>query len=290
MRISEIDYAGWGPDSSQECNQSERKSLLSLHSSESLYTESFDDVDGNRYGNLDSYTPPILALANKEDSYGIKPSNYSCFGTKEAYLKDFLLNRINSKGVPPLLLRPLAALLELFGIYGFGQTNCASCATAVAKTLEKNKVYTAIPNLRGADVKGNMGLPFQSAESASELISQLDKYQTADELNGVLVIHRPAMMRMLPGATQGHSCNVIKFKDSKFIHFFDAQKRNHVVYDLRIDKQIKPLNEKDMQKLSSMETQVKKFLGFIGDQGIDIYQTGMHEDINKRAEFNPGLM
>lgn len=97
MRISEIDYAGWGPDSSQECNQSERKSLLSLHSSESLYTESFDDVDGNRYGNLDSYTPPILALANKEDSYGIKPSNYSCFGTKEAYLKDFLLNRINSK-------------------------------------------------------------------------------------------------------------------------------------------------------------------------------------------------
>lgn len=180
-----------------------------------------------------------------------------------------MLNIGNSKGKPPLLLRPLAALLAYFGIYGFGQTNCASCATAVAETFEKNTVYLARPELRGGDVKGNMGLLDKSAKSIDELLTQLQQYQPTDELNGVLVIHRPAMLRMLPGATQGHACNVIKFKDSNILHFIDVQKKTYV--------------ECHLNNIAGKSAQISKFLGWVGADGIDLYKKEFHADINKKA-------
>ncbi|HDL6963726.1 TPA: hypothetical protein PXM28_003071 [Yersinia enterocolitica] len=212
---------------------------------------------------------------------GKKPSEF--IGGKDRYLPDYLLNRVNSEGKPPLLLRPLAALLALFGIHGFGQTNCASCATAVAETLESNVLHQAMPKLRGADVIGIMSLPIKSVASAAELISQLKKYEFTDELNGVLAIHRPKRWQWLPGATQGHACNLIKFKDSNLIHFFDAQKKTHLSFDLSISQQEKPLNSTDQQKLSNQEAQISKFLGPIGAGGIDLYMKKMHADINKKA-------
>ncbi|QHB30830.1 hypothetical protein F0T03_00465 [Yersinia canariae] len=244
---------------------------LLLQSSKSLNDESFHDMNCHYLGNLDTYTPPSLAIANEKASFGIKPSNYGCFVTKQNYLTNYLLDIVNREGKPPLLLRPLAALLKLFGLHGFGQTNCASCATAVAETLERNEVYLAMPKLRGADVKGNMGLPFESAASASELISQLEKYQTADELNGVLVIHRPAMLSLLPGAKQGHACNLIKFKDSNFVHFFDAQKKTYLSCDLA--------------SISDQVIEIRKFLGPVGADGIDLYQKGFHKSINEKPEW-----
>ncbi|HEN3632053.1 TPA: hypothetical protein U5E30_000587 [Yersinia enterocolitica] len=260
-------------------------------------------------GMLATYTPPTT-IENKKDPVGIKPGNYSCFGTKENYLANYLLDRVNSEGKPPLLLRPLAALLALFGIHGFGQTNCASCATAVAETLAKNDVYLAMPKLRGTDVKGIMGLPINSGVSVNEPLTKqqplkaedklltklqqlkstddpltiLQQLKREDELNGVIVIERPARWQWLPGATQGHACNLIKFKDNNLIHFFDAQKKTHLSFDLSISQQGKPLNSTDQKKLSNQEAQISKFLGPIGAGGIDLYMKEMHEDINRRPE------
>ncbi|MHA3387134.1 hypothetical protein ACX1IS_18440 [Yersinia enterocolitica] len=234
------------------------------------------------------------AITNTVMSGGKKPSEFA--GGKDRYLSDYLLNRVNAEGKPPLLLRPLAALLALLGIHGFGQTNCASCATAVAETLESNVLHQAMPKLRGADVKGIMGLPVNSGESFDERLTKLQQLKSTDdpltilqqlkledELNGVIVIHRPARWQWLPGATQGHACNLIKFKDSNLIHFFDAQKKTHLSFDLSISQQEKPLNSTDQKKLSKQEAQISKFLGPIGAGGIDLYMKKMHADINKKA-------
>ncbi|HHH0806107.1 TPA: hypothetical protein ACPZHP_003843 [Yersinia enterocolitica] len=225
---------------------------------------------------------------------GKKPSEFE--GSKDRYLSDYLLNCVNAEGKPPLLLRPLAALLALLGIHGFGQTNCASCATAVAETLESNVLHQAMPKLRGADVKGIMGLPVNSGESFDERLTKLQQLKSTDdpltilqqlkledELNGVIVIHRPARWQWLPGATQGHACNLIKFKDSNLIHFFDAQKKTHLSFDLSISQQEKPLNSTDQKKLSNQEAQISKFLGQIGAGGIDLYMKKIHADINEKT-------
>ncbi|WP_261373814.1 toxin glutamine deamidase domain-containing protein, partial [Yersinia massiliensis] len=233
-------------------------SLESLHSSYDLHG-SFDDISEYSLGDLSTYAPPEK-IENKEALFGIKPDRYA-FG-KEAYF-DYLLTEVNREGKPPLFLRPIAALLALFGIHGFGQTNCASCATAVIDTFEQNKLYLALPTLRGADVKGNMGLPKDDevGMSAAKLIAQLETYKPDSELYGVLVIHRPTLWTMLPGATRGHACNVIKLKDSNILHFIDTQKRTHLSYDLT-----------DLNDLSYMSDEVSEFLGRVGKEGIDLYQ------------------
>ncbi len=207
------------------------------------------------------------AITNTVMSGGKKPSEF--VGGKDRYLSDYLLNRVNAEGKPPLLLRPLAALLALCGIHGFGQTNCASCATAVAETLEKNDVYLAMPKLRGADVKGIMGLPVNRGKSFDERLTKLQQLKLEDELNGVIVIHRPARWQWLPGATQGHACNLIKFKNSNLIHFFDAQKKAYV--------------ECYLDNIVGKGAEISKFLGPIGAGGIDLYMKKIHEDINEKT-------
>ncbi|HEG0622181.1 TPA: hypothetical protein SB604_003651 [Yersinia enterocolitica] len=305
MRTSGVDGDNSSLGSYQGYDQATRQSMISQQSAESFYNVSFEEVDGNYLGDIDTYTPP-KTIENEKAPFDIKPSNYSCFDTKDKYLSDYLLHQINREGKPPLLLRPLAALLALFGIHGFGQTNCASCATAVAETLESNDVYLAMPKLRGADVKGIMGLPINSGVSVNEPLTKqkplkpedelrvklqqlkstddpltiLQQLKHEDKLNGVIVIHRPARWQWLPGATQGHACNLIKFKDNNLIHFFDAQKKTHLSFDLSISQQEKPLNSTDRKKLSNQEAQISKFLGPIGAGGIDLYMKEMHKDIN----------
>ncbi|HHH2118376.1 TPA: hypothetical protein ACPZUT_003806 [Yersinia enterocolitica] len=211
---------------------------------------------------------------------GKKPSEFE--GSKDRYLSDYLLNCVNAEGKPPLLLRPLAALLALLGIHGFGQTNCASCATAVAETLESNVLHQAMPKLRGADVKGIMGLPVNSGESFDERLTKLQQLKSTDdpltilqqlkledELNGVIVIHRPARWQWLPGATQGHACNLIKFKNSNLIHFLDVQKKAYV--------------ECYLDNIVGKGAEISKFLGPIGAGGIDLYMKKIHEDINEKT-------
>ncbi|EOI6587799.1 toxin glutamine deamidase domain-containing protein [Yersinia enterocolitica] len=277
----------------QNCGQEWSGSQLSLQSSNSIgSSNSFDVMDSHCVGDIDTYIPPIT-IKNRPDPDIIKPNKFPT--GKDAYLDAVLLKEVNRDGKAPLWLRPLAALLALLGIHGFGQTNCASCATAVAETLEKNDVYLAMPKLRGADVKGIMGLPVNSGKSFDERLTKLqqlkpeDKLLTKlqqlkstddpltilqqlkreDELNGVIVIHRPARWQWLPGATQGHACNLIKFKDSNFIHFFDAQKKTYV--------------ECHLNNIVGKGAQISKFLGPIGAGGIDLYMKKMHADINKKA-------
>lgn len=264
----------------QNCGQEWSGSQLSLQSSNSIgSSNSFDVMDSHCVGDIDTYIPPIT-IKNRPDPDIIKPNKFPT--GKDAYLDAVLLKEVNRDGKAPLWLRPLAALLALLGIHGFGQTNCASCATAVAETLEKNDVYLAMPKLRGADVKGIMGLPVNSGKSFDERLTKLQQLKSTDdpltilqqlkredELNGVIVIHRPARWQWLPGATQGHACNLIKFKDSNFIHFFDAQKKTYV--------------ECHLNNIVGKGAQISKFLGPIGAGGIDLYMKKMHADINKKA-------
>lgn len=302
------------PDSILSCPPSPSlslslSSLVSVSTTPATDEPSFDEFSEKECESAKNTAIGQLptAITNTVMSGGKKPSEFA--GGKDRYLPDYLLNRVNAEGKPPLLLRPLAALLEFFKIYGFGQTNCASCATAVAETLEKNDVYQAMPKLRGADVKGIMGLPVNSGKSFDERLTKLQQLKTGDELltklqqlkstddpltilqqlkledelNGVIVIHRPARWQWLPGATQGHACNLIKFKDSNLIHFFDAQKKTHLSFDLSISQQEKPLNSTDQKKLSNQEAQISKFLGPIGAGGIDLYMKKIHEDINEKT-------
>ncbi|CNJ00332.1 hypothetical protein [Yersinia bercovieri] len=209
-----------------------------------------------------------ITITNQPMPDGKKPSEYA--GGKDRSLFDYLLNHVNSKGKPPLLLRPLAAFLTLFGIHGFGQTNCASCATAVAETFEKNVVHQAMPKLRGAGLMGIMNAPTQRDLSVSTLISTLEGLGKDDELNGVLAIHRPRRWQWLPGATQGHACNVIKYHNEDFIHFVDTQKKTNFEYHI--------------DSIAEKHAEIRKFLGSIGDGGIDLYKKEFHADISKKAE------
>lgn len=248
---------------------SRSSSLVSVSTTSTENDPSFCMLDGEECESAKNTAIGQLptAITNTVMSGGKKPSEFA--GGKDRYLPDYLLNRVNVEGKPPLLLRPLAALLALCGIHGFGQTNCASCATAVAETLEKNDAYQAMSKLRGADVKGIMGLPVNRGDSFDELLIKLQQLKREDELNGVIVIHRPARWQWLPGATQGHACNLIKFKDSNLTHFFDAQKKTYV--------------ECHLNDIAGKGAEISKFLGPIGAGGIDLYMKKMHADINKKA-------
>lgn len=246
--------------------------------------DSCEDIDSSCSGDISCPLPK--AIENKKASFGIKPSNYVYWGSKENYLIDYLLDIVNREGKPPLLLRPLAALLALFGIHGFGQTNCASCATAVAETLEKNDVYLAMPKLRGADVKGIMGPPVNSGMSVNELLIKLQQLKSEDELNAVIVVNRPASWQWLPGATQGHACNLIKFKDSDTLHFLDVQKKIYLSCDLDLNQGVGPLEQLDQIEFSYQEAQISKFLCSIGADGIDLYEKKIHKEINRRPELD----
>ncbi|WP_145536318.1 hypothetical protein [Yersinia alsatica] len=234
---------------------------------------------GSEYlSSIESCKPPVV-IENEKILSGVKLSNYVSnvnkyveskeMNSKNSYVENYLLENVNRNGKAPLLLRPLAALLALFGIHGFGQQNCVSCATAVIDSLENNMPVIALSNLRGATVAANMVTRLHEGISTEELIDQLSHYKKSDELNTLLAIRRPAIMRMLPGATQGHACNLIKFKDSNVIHFLDTQKRTH--FSCNVDQ------------VAEKSVEINKFIGSVGAGGIDVWK-GRPKDIYIKPE------
>ncbi|CFQ46467.1 toxin glutamine deamidase domain-containing protein [Yersinia aleksiciae] len=228
--------------------------------------EYFPHNDDVKSSSTPSSPPPLPVNIQNHQDVTVTLPDYTT-NTKEYF--DALLKEVNREGKPPFILRPLAYLLAKFGIHGFGQTNCASCATAVIDTLEKGRLHLAMPTLRGADVKGIMGLPCDDAKSAAELITKLKEYEPNTALFGVLVIHRPALWTMLPGAIRGHACNVIKFKDSDTIHFLDTQKRKYLSYK--------------QEELSARGKEISRFLGSVGAGGIDLYKKDFEVPDHKKA-------
>ncbi|CNK16778.1 Uncharacterised protein [Yersinia frederiksenii] len=257
--------------------QTECKIVESLGSSYELL--------GSEYlSSIESYKPPVVientvVIENENILYSEKLSSYVSninkyveskeMNSKNSYVENYLLENVNRNGKAPLLLRPLAALLALFGIHGFGQQNCVSCATAVIDSLENNMPVIALSNLRGATVAANMVTRLHEGISTEELIDQLSHYKKSDELNTLLAIRRPAIMRMLPGATQGHACNLIKFKDSNVIHFLDTQKRTH--FSCNVDQ------------VAEKSVEINKFIGSVGAEGIDVWK-GRPKDIYIKPE------
>ncbi|AHM76415.1 toxin glutamine deamidase domain-containing protein [Yersinia hibernica] len=264
-------------------------STESLHSNASIICGS-DGWDAASAVITESYTPP--KIINRQVENALKPQSYPVDKNGESplslenYLSDYLLNKVNYEGKAPVWLRPLAALLALFGIHGFGQTNCASCATAVIDTLEQNKLHLALPYLRGADVKGNMDRLIYEKKSVTELMTKLQGYQRDEALYGVLVIKRPALWRILPWMTEGHACNVIKFAGSNFIHFLDTQKRTYIKYDLNLYKEEEIADCEEQIRLSSQirqKAQISKFFGLVGTDGIDLYEKIFRHSENKKT-------
>ncbi|MEA9392024.1 toxin glutamine deamidase domain-containing protein [Acerihabitans sp. TG2] len=148
------------------------------------------------------------------------------------YIEDKLLHDVNHQGRASWALRPLAAVCGWLGIHGVGQTNCVSCATAVADTLKQGVAYRAIPNLKGAKIS-----EFEHAQhtegklypSAHALLQQL--VSDPKDINGILTIVRPkSWWRKIVSPVDGHACNLIKIGSA--LHLVDSQKRIHITVDI----------------------------------------------------------
>lgn len=151
----------------------------------------------------------------------------------ETYIRDTLLTEVNRHGSPPLWLRPLAVVASWFGFHGVGQTNCMSCATAVADTLKTSNLHTALTDLRGG--RPDRFATFDKVsrtlfDSAGELA---DKLRNSGDINAVVTVERPGWRRLF-SPVSGHACNIIKAGDT--LHLVDAQKKRHVTVSQTQDK------------------------------------------------------
>jgi Papain fold toxin 1, glutamine deamidase len=205
--------------------------VLDNQSEEPNEFEVIDQNEAPKATTSKSDSPDVEIITNipvKSYKYIAPPkreiSNYS--DKIKEYIENTLLPEVNRAGTAPLLLRPLAALLALFGIHGFGQTNCLSCATAVAETLRDRKTYVALPELRGAkpenflSLSGN-GYVFQNVDRLA------DNIQTSKNINNVLLITRP-WYRQIFSPADGHACNI--FKEDNTVYLIDSQKNiNHII-------------------------------------------------------------
>ncbi|CNH88758.1 Uncharacterised protein [Yersinia thracica] len=254
MNINGASNTGWSSDGTQDLQPEPRPLKNVSTSSAHSIDEDFNCFEEGCLESTPTYTAPIIE--NRKDPEGIKPDDYRA--GKDAYLGAVLLKEINRDGKAPLWLRPLAALLSFFGIQGFGQTNCVSCATAVVDTLTDNSLYRALPELRGARVAGNMLTLLQSGLSAQVFADHLSGYKKDNELFAVIAINRPALRSWLPGAIDGHACNLIKFKDSNIIHLFDAQKMKHFSCEL--------------SEIAGSHAEILDFLGSIEENGINLWE------------------
>lgn len=176
---------------------------------------------------------------------GLRPPTYSpAAGQREAYkneLSDYLrgpiLKEVNRHGASPLWLRPLAWVCGLFGFHGVGQTNCLSCATAVADTLKKGQLHCADPTLRGGSPSQFSTLSHAEGGMFGSLAAMLDKANAQPQCNVVLCVKRPrSVWRRLFSPTDGHACNVVKVDQTLFL--VDAQKRRCRTLSLTDDRAI----------------------------------------------------
>ncbi|WP_413734187.1 hypothetical protein ACL2XP_17405 [Sodalis sp. RH21] len=150
----------------------------------------------------------------------------------KTFITGSLLNEVNRAGRAPLWLRPFAAVCGWLGVHGVGQTNCMSCATAVADTVKQGMVHYAHPALRGgthsqfATLRDAAGtLLSSSGELAARLLAE------RGDLNGVLTITRPrSWWRRVFSPVDGHACNLIK--TGRTLHLLDTQKKIYVTVDI----------------------------------------------------------
>ncbi|MFT4464384.1 MAG: toxin glutamine deamidase domain-containing protein [Sodalis sp. (in: enterobacteria)] len=163
---------------------------------------------------------------------GRHPPTYSpAEGQREAYknkLSDYLrgplLKEVNHHGASPLWLRPLAWVCDLFGFHGVGQTNCLSCATAVADTLKEGQLHCADPTLRGGSPSQFSTLKNAVGGMFDSIAAMLDRANAQPRCNAVLCVKRPrSLWSRLFSPTDGHACNVVKVDQTLFL--VDAQKR-----------------------------------------------------------------
>ena len=250
--------------------QVEKRNSLLSKSSMSTDISSFEEVTVDSMDDSYTYTLPTT-ITNRPDPDGKKPNEFPA--GKEAYLNAVLLKEVNRDGKAPLWLRPLAALLALFGIHGFGQTNCVSCATAVVDTLTHNTLHRALPDLRGAGIAGNMEKQDPNGISTKDFIDYLRDYEKQGDLYAVLAIHRSAIQKLIPGATQGHACNLIKFEGSNTFYFLDTQKRTYLSCE--------------QSKIAEKIADIQQFLGSVGAGGIDVWEGRPLDNLQKTGADAP---
>lgn len=153
------------------------------------------------------------------------------------YIDGTLLHDVNHQGRAPWALRPLAAVCRWLGIHGVGQTNCVSCATAVADTLKQGVAYRAIPDLKGAKIsefEHFQDLGATLYPSPQQLFQRL--VRDPKDINGILTIVRPkSWWRKLFSPVDGHACNIIK--TGSVLHLVDSQKRIYVTLNMPVKNQ-----------------------------------------------------
>ncbi|MBT9431471.1 hypothetical protein JZM24_03580 [Candidatus Sodalis endolongispinus] len=163
---------------------------------------------------------------------GCHPPTYSpAAGQREAYrdelsryLRGPLLKEVNRHGTSPWWLRPVAWVCGLFGVHGVVQTNCLSCATAVADTLKEGQLHCADHTLRGGSHSQFSTLNNAQGGMLDSIEAMLDKANAQPQCNAVLCVKRPrSFWSRLFSPTDGHACNVVKVDQTLFL--VDAQKR-----------------------------------------------------------------
>ncbi|NDL61875.1 toxin glutamine deamidase domain-containing protein [Acerihabitans arboris] len=176
-----------------------------------------------------AYRNPAQPKCARPPRYPALPGENTVYAIRlKTYIRETVLNEVNPDGRPPLWLRPLAAVASWLGIHGVGQTNCLSCATAVADTLRQGVLHRADPHLRGGspDEFATFGNVSRTLfDSTGELAGRLGQ---GGDINAVLTLVRPRWRRLF-SPVAGHACNIIKTGD--IIHLVDAQKKSYVTVD-----------------------------------------------------------
>ncbi|WP_413733126.1 toxin glutamine deamidase domain-containing protein [Sodalis sp. RH20] len=204
-------------------------------------------------------TSPVKALCrNTELPGGLQPPEFRQSSGKnaiynirlETYIQDTLLTEVNHRGRPPFWLRPLATVASWLGFHGVGQTNCVSCATAVADTFKTGTLHGAIPDMRGGSLN-----TFETCQDVAmtryDSVAQLaDKLKNCGDINAVVALRRPSWYKLF-SSVDGHAVNIVKVGDT--LHLIDAQKKIHIPLDGTLDQ----------------GTKYQKLLRFIGPMSAD---------------------
>ncbi|WP_413728661.1 toxin glutamine deamidase domain-containing protein [Sodalis sp. RH19] len=204
-------------------------------------------------------TSPVKALCrNTELPGGLQPPEFRQSSGKnaiynirlETYIRDTLLMEVNHRGRPPFWLRPLATVASWLGFHGVGQTNCVSCATAVADTFKTGILHGAIPDMRGGSLN-----TFETCQDVAmtryDSVAQLaDKLKNCGDINAVVALRRPSWYKLF-SSVDGHAVNIVKAGDT--LHLIDAQKKIHILLDGTLDQ----------------GTKYQKLLRFIGPMSAD---------------------
>lgn len=222
------------------------------------------------YDNEDFVSIHFDENANTTDTEHLLTKTNAKNGIDDCYIKNVLLKEVNRYGKPVIRLKLIAWLAEkLFGIYGVGQTNSASCAKSVVDTVQTKILHRAMPKAKGADATelGIKNMELKCCGSIQQLAIKLAKNKK--NINGVLVIpQNTSWGRSFFRPTREHICNVVTINNQAYL--IDSQRRKHCKVDLSDP------HEKLIQTL-------KGFIGAIGEGDISLYDAGL---VAKKSTFS----